>query len=304
MVTADTMKKSFNNDYRKIQDDSYLLEVYDNIQQEKGERVPYHWHREPEVVLCYRGEVAISCNGETFRMKQDDILFINSSQIHAVNILPHSENLSFVFDLDSLISRNMDECDRNFLLPLKNMETVLVSAVISEAEYKQNHQELMRIVRHVIDLETIHPYGYQLELKGELFRLLYLLVRISALRPFKDHQQRSIVKNYEYMKDVLQYFEEHYTESIRTEELANMAHMSVSYFCKYFKRFTGNSPMDYLNLVRVENAARLLRMTDKKILDIAFEVGFQNFSYFSKVFKRYKNLSPSVYRTSLEIEDE
>ena len=83
-----------------------------------------------------------------------------------------------------------------------------------------------------------------------------------------------------------------------------MAHMSVSYFCKYFKKFTGNSPMDYLNLVRVENAARLLRMTDKKILDIAFEVGFQNFSYFSKVFKRYKNLSPSVYRTSLEIEDE
>ncbi len=297
------MKKSINNDYRKIQDNSYLLEVYYNLQGEKGERVPYHWHHEPEIMFCYRGRVDIQCNGETFHMREDDILFINSSQIHAVAIQPHSETVSFVFDIDSLISQNMDECDRHFLLPLKNLETIIVSAIISEKEYKQNHQELLAVVRCIIDLNTIHPYGYQLELKGLLFRLLYLLVRTSALRPFKDHQQRSIVKNYEYMKNVLRFFEEHYKESVRIEELAIMAHMSVSYFCKYFKKFTGSSPMDYLNLIRVENAARLLRMTDKKILDIAFEVGFQNFSYFSKVFKRYKLMSPSVYRNSLETEE-
>ena len=298
------MKKSINNDYRKIQEDSYLLEVYDQAQTDKGERVPYHWHYEPEVVYCYQGEVEIRCNGEVFRLQKDDLLFINSSQIHSVYIPPYSRDISFVFDLESLISRNMDECDRNFLLPLKNMETVIVSSIINEAEYRHQHQKLLETVKHIIDMETIRPFGYQLELKSDLFLFLYLLVRTSAMRPYKDRRQRGVVKSYEHMKDVLNHFDRHYKEKIHIEELADLAHMSVSYFCKYFKQFTGSSPMDYLNMYRVDKAAKLLRMTDQRVIDVAYEVGFQNFSYFSKIFKRYKQMSPTEYRNSLEIEDE
>ena len=58
--------------------------------------------------------------------------------------------------------------------------------------------------------------------------------------------------------------------------------------------------MDYLNMVRIENAAKLLKMTDHKIIDIAYEVGFQNFSYFSNIFRRYKNVSPSEYRQMID----
>ena len=148
------MKKSFSNDYRKIKDDSYMLEVYDNIQKDNEELVPYHWHREPEVMFCYEGAVDISCNGETFQLKKGDILFINSSQIHSVHIYPYTETLTFVFALDSLISRRMDECDIKYILPLKNMETIIVSSVISEQEYSEKHRLFTR------DSQKYHRFGY------------------------------------------------------------------------------------------------------------------------------------------------
>lgn len=294
------MKENFSNDYRKINESSYLMEVYNSIQNDIGEEVPYHWHFEPEVTFCHLGEVDINCNGQLYHMEKSDIIFINSSQIHNVHIYPHSETLTFAFDLDSLISKHMDQCDKKYLAPLKNLDTVIVTSVISNKEYHEAHKKLQDAVKKIIDIETVRPFGYQLELKSALFHFIYLMVNISVISPYKDNQYRAMIKNYDYLKDVLKYFDMNYKEKIKIEELASIAHMSSTYFCKYFKKIIGKSPMEYLNLIRIQNAEKLLVLTDKRILDIAYDVGFQNLSYFSSVFKQYKNISPSEYRQNVE----
>jgi len=57
-------------------------------------------------------------------------------------------------------------------------------------------------------------------------------------------------------------------------------------------------PADYINQFRVEEAAKIINIEGKKISDVYFEVGVNNFSYFIKKFKQYKNCTPSKYKST------
>lgn len=293
------MRRSINNDYRKINGDSFLLELYSNITKENPDITAHHWHNEPEVIFCVDGAIDVNCNGETFKMSKNDILFINSSQIHSLHIYPFSKSLIFVFDLNSCISQRMDICDQKYILPLKNLEIMITSGLAFQNENKNKKDELVEIINHIIDLETNRPYAYQIGLKGYLFLMLSIFVSACPINKYQNQQYKNIVKNYESLKTVLDYFDNNYKEKIKIGDLAKLTHMSTPYFCKYFKSFTGNTPVDYINMIRIENAVKLLKTSNKRIIDIAYEVGFQNFSYFSKVFKKIKKISPTEYRDSL-----
>ncbi|WP_335582160.1 helix-turn-helix transcriptional regulator [Paenibacillus yonginensis] len=59
---------------------------------------------------------------------------------------------------------------------------------------------------------------------------------------------------------------------------------------------TGQTPVDYINSYRIRQAAGMLSQTERKISDIALEVGFDNISYFIRVFRKMMKCSPSAFR--------
>ena len=63
-----------------------------------------------------------------------------------------------------------------------------------------------------------------------------------------------------------------------------------------FQKLTGSTPMEYLSRLRMERAKTLLRETDIKVIDIAFECGFGSSQYFANTFKHITGLTPSAYR--------
>jgi AraC-like DNA-binding protein len=92
------------------------------------------------------------------------------------------------------------------------------------------------------------------------------------------------------------YMREKYGRTISLEELAAVEHLSKSHYCKAFHRALGLSPFDYLNRVRVEEAAELLGSSVLTVTQIASATGFETTSYFGKVFKRYVGMTPLQYR--------
>ena len=66
--------------------------------------------------------------------------------------------------------------------------------------------------------------------------------------------------------------------------------------CRAMKRFSGVTPSEYVNALRLSEAAKLLRNTDMRILDIQLECGFECTSHFNERFRREFGLSPSKYR--------
>lgn len=101
------------------------------------------------------------------------------------------------------------------------------------------------------------------------------------------------------VKTAVTYIEANYKESITLEQIAHVAKLSPKYFCRYFKSVTNRTPIDYLNLYRIETACKLLD-EGFSVSETADECGFSDASYFVRAFKKYKGVTPKQYALKKE----
>jgi len=141
------------------------------------------------------------------------------------------------------------------------------------------------------------------ELKGleryiELLKVFNLLLKIddreflalpSAMPSSYDKDREQIDKIYEYVFQNIQ-------EGINLKDASKLVFMEPSSFCRYFKKKTGQTFMDYVKSVRIGIAAKLLSETDKPITHICYECGYNNLANFNYYFKVIMNKTPSEYR--------
>ena len=81
--------------------------------------------------------------------------------------------------------------------------------------------------------------------------------------------------------------------------VAKSVNTSTFYFCKLFKRATGLTFTEYLARVRIEKAKTLLLDSNRRVSEIAYEVGFQSLTHFNRVFRKIVGRSPSEFRAHL-----
>jgi len=98
---------------------------------------------------------------------------------------------------------------------------------------------------------------------------------------------------------VFNYIKTNAANSIALNEAANSINLTVSAFCKFFKKMTGKTFSDYVNDFKIGNACYLLSETDKPIYQIAHEIGFENQAYFNRVFLSKKACTPIQFRNKL-----
>lgn len=95
------------------------------------------------------------------------------------------------------------------------------------------------------------------------------------------------------------YIQRHLAEKISIPELAKTEGMSESRFYAVFKNQIGSSPIDYINMLRIERACNLLTSAPMSIGEIGENCGFDDVFYFSKIFKKRVGMTPTQYRNSL-----
>lgn len=101
------------------------------------------------------------------------------------------------------------------------------------------------------------------------------------------------------MAFIAKYIKEHLTEDINVDKLADKACMSKSGFFKIFKNTLGETPIDYINNERIKLAKKLIRTSNFKLKEIAYESGFNNVSYFNRQFKKAEHITPKQYKAML-----
>jgi AraC-like DNA-binding protein/ligand-binding sensor protein len=95
------------------------------------------------------------------------------------------------------------------------------------------------------------------------------------------------------------YIDKHKMEALSLATVANAAGASVFHFCKVFKKATGLKFTDYVARVRLEDARTQLLNPNRRISEIAYDVGFQSLTQFNRVFKRVFGQSPTEFRAHL-----
>ncbi len=118
--------------------------------------------------------------------------------------------------------------------------------------------------------------------------------RHSQLSYFAANQNK--YHNDETVKAVQEWLDEHYAEDFSLAWLADKYAMSPRTLIRRFKAATGESPLVYLQTVRIEVTKKLLEMSNQTIAEITQNVGYEDVSSFSKMFKRKVGLSPREYR--------
>ena len=120
------------------------------------------------------------------------------------------------------------------------------------------------------------------------------LSRLSFAHERKDTDHRKI-------NDVFEYVMQHFNEDIRLQQIADVAHMSETAFCRYFKQRTRMTFSRFLNEVRVGHACRLLMEGGLQVTEICYRCGFNNVSNFNRQFKLITGYTPSTYKRMHEL---
>ena len=105
----------------------------------------------------------------------------------------------------------------------------------------------------------------------------------------KDHGDGSILEAQEWM-------EGHYADNITIDAIAREAGISPRHFKRRFRKATGESPLGYLQNLRMDAAKRRLETTLDNVNEITFQIGYEDSSTFRRLFKRYTGISPREYR--------
>ncbi|GFN29891.1 helix-turn-helix transcriptional regulator [Paenibacillus xylaniclasticus] len=265
------------------------------IDREAGEPVlDMHWHQEAEFFCVLEGEVLFQVDTDYFVVREGESVFIDGGEIHA----GHSSNgaacrfCAIVFDIRWLASADYDAVQADFVAPLLEKRAALPRLIRPGASWADS---VLAHLNAMIAAYEQQSSGYEAALKG---RMLLLFAEIAAAGEWRKRPAVSAgeLAKVERLKSVIEYIQQHFDRPIRIRELADLVPMSEGQFIRWFKSMTRTTPIDYLNGYRVRQAAELLRSTDRKISDIALEVGFDHISYFIKVFRKQMRTTPSEFR--------
>ncbi|MGI9244928.1 MAG: helix-turn-helix domain-containing protein [Verrucomicrobiales bacterium] len=100
-----------------------------------------------------------------------------------------------------------------------------------------------------------------------------------------------------------QYIMEQLDQRLTLETVASEVHVSTYYFCKIFKQSTGMTFTEYVNRQRIELAKRELLKPDRRITEVAYDVGYQSLSQFNRSFLKIVGESPSLFRKHMKSGD-
>ena len=132
-----------------------------------------------------------------------------------------------------------------------------------------------------------------------LIRVYIAEIIIKLLRKIQADESTLSAAQRELVAKITGYIENNYSIKIKTEELASTLFFNKNYISKLFKQSTGLSIHVFLREIRLKQACRLLKTTQRTITDIASDCGFSDMKTFYSVFKKYKGCTPKQFRENL-----
>lgn len=293
---------NYNTTYNKILTDENMMETiqhgskeypfhfyYDNLELFDFHCIEWHWHTEFEFVYVETGTVYFGISDKQFALSEGQGVFINSKILHRYfsqgnAIVPNFVLMPyFIAAQDSLIYQK-------YVLPImaSPMDYQIFSSDIPwQAQALSLMREMMAAQENASDVELVNSYLIQ-----KIWHILYQNTDVEHMGKKENYSASSQAR----LQLMMQYIHQDFAYNISLSDIADQAKVSKSTALNLFQRYLGISPVTYLVNYRLQEAAKLLASTEKKVTVISKDTGFDSVDYFCKAFKKYYKLTPTEYR--------
>lgn len=241
------------------------------------EGVKKHMHPYCHMLHIVRGSVRFVVDNKTHILNAGDSILIPKDTNHAFynDSTEHAEYLEIKFSQVNPYSISLNEKKKVFVTS-NELAGGLFKQILKEYSHFDNRAE--------------HAAESYLD---ALLNLLDEEKRSQANQSFKY----IIADDFsELSQNVIRYLEEHYSEPVSLDELANAMDHNKSYLCVAFKKDTQLTILDCLNTIRIRRAAELIVYSEYNLTQVAEACGFASTSHFNRVFLKYVGITPGQCR--------
>lgn len=237
---------------------------------------PEHTHLDfHEIVIVREGTGSHVLNDEQKTLSPGCALFIRSSDHH---LFEHVNNLHLT---NVLYKTHFPSPDLN--------------RFINENNYLQIGLTSMKRAESIINQLSMEcPFNDQYS--QQMSEALLTQLAVTLIRGNIDMNKCSGDKEERFF-GILKFLQENYTQTIDMEEVASDFQLPVRTLHRMMKSYTGLTPGQYLNNIRINSATHMLRRTDIPITQIAYQCGFNDSNYFASRFRQRMGCTPSGFRT-------
>ncbi|NHN32198.1 AraC family transcriptional regulator [Paenibacillus sp. S3N08] len=268
---------------------AFFISYKDDIQEQ---REPVgHFHDSFELVYFSRADIQIFLKDKQYQIHDGDLLLINEFDIHRILYKPNSHYTRYVINFKHNFIRD--------LLVLLQLETTFNSLVQSQThtislDLKQRYK-IEQLFKALYDMQEDSVEKIDLTLEPSIkMNLLLLLIEYYQLVQMKAYRKREDFDKE--VQEIIHFIDTRFMEDIQLEDLEQLLGISKYTICRIFKKSTRFTFSEYLQHRRIIEAQKKLISSDKPIIEIGLECGFQNLQHFYRVFKKISNCTPSQYR--------
>lgn len=254
------------------------------------DRIPWHWHEEPEFIFIESGQIELKIPSRTFLLKEGEGVLLNGNVLHTGIGAPEGRLRSLVFSPALISGKEESVFEKNYMRPLLSCSAftgLYISPVSNKAVADWFHRAFEALASDC--------YGYEFTVRENLSRICLFLHREFA--PHCDIKSASLNLDNLRLKKMLDYIHKNYAENISLPDIAKEADISDRECLRCFQKIIQLSPIQYLLKYRMMQGAELLtRNPASSVSEVAAYCGFDSPSNFAKMFKRFYSCTPREYR--------
>ena len=242
-----------------------------------------HWHNELELLYVWEGHCEIVVDDKPYTLQAGDMIMYGACSPHYCQHTENTENLlEFVLIDPQFLDEAHITIDETLHIPTR---------ILQAFSLRESLLEWLSTVR--TELEQRRPY-YQELIRSAFTKFWYTMQR-------ELYKEKSLLQGNSKMKKLkraLQYIHEHYAEELSLETVADVVQITPTYFSEMFRKLMGVNYVQYLQNFRINKALLELKKGEKRILDVAFDVGFTNIRSFNRVFQQQTGMTPTQFLKS------
>lgn len=290
-----TMQLQTEKDHKEIKKHgNYEFPVHislEKIQAYEQNFFPWHWHPEIELTWVVSGQIEYLVNDKKYLLTEGEGLFCNSNSLHSGYMVDQKDcsYLSVTFHPRFIYGYE------NSLLQTRYVDFITANEGWHSLKLQKDvdwHQETVRQIQDIYRMSKDPSPDYELRVHLILTGIWLNLYRYYRSLPASEQQPQ---KHLARLKEILSYIQDHYTQEITLDEIADHVNICKSECCRFFKKYMKMTIFEYILFLRIQNSLPLLR-AGESVTKIAGLTGFSTSAYYGQIFKRYMGCSPSRYR--------